>query len=163
MPWKECNLMDERLKFIARLLDGEKMAGLCREFGISRKTGYKILGRYNETGLDGLTDRSRRPYRHANQLPLQIETQIVRLKKEKPNWGAPKIRERLARLIRMSTSRRSAPCMRCSTATTWSSTVEGAVTERRGPCSPSRASRMSFGAPTTRASSCSPIGVIVIR
>ena len=62
--------MDERLKFIARLLDGEKMAGLCREFGISRKTGYKILTRYNEIGLDGLTDRSRRPYRHANQLPV---------------------------------------------------------------------------------------------
>jgi putative transposase len=90
--------MDERLKFIARLLDGEKMAGLCREFGISRKTGYKILTRYNDTGLEGLTDRSRRPYRHANQLPFQIETQIVRLKHDKPNWGAPKIRERLARL-----------------------------------------------------------------
>ena len=44
--------MDERLKFIARLLDGEKMAGLCREFGISRKTGYKILTRYNEA--DGI-------------------------------------------------------------------------------------------------------------
>ena len=70
--------MDERLKFIARLLDGEKMAGLCREFGVSRKTGYKILTRYNEIGLEGLTDRSRRPYRHANQLPFQIETQIVR-------------------------------------------------------------------------------------
>jgi hypothetical protein len=42
------------------------MAGLCREFGISRKTGYKILTRYNEIGLEGLTDRSRRPYRHAN-------------------------------------------------------------------------------------------------
>jgi len=41
MPWKECNPMDERLKFIARLLDGDKMAELCREFGISRKTGYK--------------------------------------------------------------------------------------------------------------------------
>ena len=39
--------MDERLKFIARLLDGEKMAVLCRQFGISRKTGYKILTRYN--------------------------------------------------------------------------------------------------------------------
>jgi putative transposase len=90
--------MDERLKFIARLLDGEKMAGLCREFGISRKTGYKILTRYNEIGLQGLTDRSRRPYRHANQLPLQIETQIVRLKQDKPNWGAPKIREKLSRL-----------------------------------------------------------------
>ena len=74
------------------------MAGLCREFGISRKTGYKILTRYNETGLEGLTDRSRRPYRHANQLPLQIETPITRLKQDKPSWGAPKIRERLARL-----------------------------------------------------------------
>ena len=39
MPWKECHVVDERLRFIARLLDGEKMAGLCREFGISRKTG----------------------------------------------------------------------------------------------------------------------------
>jgi putative transposase len=90
--------MDERLKFVARLLDGEPMAGLCREFGISRKTGYKILTRYNEIGLEGLTDRSRRPYRHANQLPTQIETLIVRLKQDKPSWGAPKIRERLARL-----------------------------------------------------------------
>ena len=61
--------MEERLRFIARLLDGEKMAGLCREFGISRKTGYKIYDRYQDCGLDGLTDRSRRPYRHANQAP----------------------------------------------------------------------------------------------
>jgi putative transposase len=98
MPWKVCNPMDERLKFIARLLDGDQMALLCREFGISRKTGYKILTRYNEIGLDGLTDRSRRPYRHANQLPTQIETLIVRCKQDKPNWGAPKIRERLVRL-----------------------------------------------------------------
>src|SRR5579862_6159433 len=90
--------MDERPKFIARLLDGEQMAGLCREFGISRKTGYKILTRYNATGLEGLTDRSRRPYRHANQLPIQIETLIVRVKQDKPSWGAPKIRERLSRL-----------------------------------------------------------------
>jgi putative transposase len=90
--------MDERLKFIARLLDGEKMAGLCREFGISRKTGYKILSRYNDSGLEALTDRSRRPYRHANQLPVQIEMLIVRLKQDRPTWGAPKIRERLRRL-----------------------------------------------------------------
>src|SRR4051812_1388638 len=90
--------MEERLKFVARLLDGEKMAVLCREFDISRKTGYKILTRYNDSGLEGLTDRSRRPYRHANQLPTQIEALIVRCKQDKPNWGAPKIRERLARL-----------------------------------------------------------------
>lgn len=89
--------MDERLKFIARLLDGDQMAGLCREFGISRKTGYKIVSRYNECGLEALSDRSRRPYRQANQLPFQIEKLIVRLKQEKPTWGAPKIRERLRR------------------------------------------------------------------
>jgi putative transposase len=89
--------MDERLRFVARLLDGEKMAPLCREFGISRKTGYKIFHRYKDSGLEGLTDRSRRPYRQANQLPMQIEKLIVRLKKDKPAWGAPKIRERLRR------------------------------------------------------------------
>jgi putative transposase len=98
MPWKECHIVEERLRFIARLLDGEKMAGLCREFGISRKTGYKIYSRYKDCGIDGLTDRSRRPYRQANQLPMQIEKLIVGLKKEYPHWGAPKIREKLRRL-----------------------------------------------------------------
>jgi putative transposase len=95
MPWKECHVEDERLRFVARLLDGEKMARLCAEFGISRKTGYKIYDRYKDYGVHGLTDRSRRPYRHANQLPLVIETQIVRLKRDYPDWGAPKIREKL--------------------------------------------------------------------
>jgi putative transposase len=89
--------MDERLKFVARLLDGEKMAVLCREFEISRKTGYKIYARYKDCGVEGLTDRSRRPYRHARQLPFQIEKAIVQLKQEHPSWGAPKIRERLRR------------------------------------------------------------------
>jgi putative transposase len=98
MPWKVCKPMDERLKFVARVLEGEQMAGLCREFGISRKTGYKLVDRYNDSGLEALTDRSRRPYRQANKLPFQIETLIVRLKEDKPHWGAPKIRERLRRL-----------------------------------------------------------------
>ena len=97
MPWRECNVMDERVKFVARFLEGEKLAVLCRDFDISRKTGYKIIERYQDTGLEGLTDRSRRPYRHANQLPFQIEALIVRLKQEKPTWGAPKIMELLAR------------------------------------------------------------------
>ena len=80
---------DERLRFVARLLDGEKRSGLCSEFGISRKTGYKIYGRYRDCGIGGLTDRSRRPHRHANQLPMAIEKVIVRLKKEYPGCGAP--------------------------------------------------------------------------
>jgi putative transposase len=95
MPWKECHVEDERLRFVARLLDGEKMARLCAEFGISRKTGYKIRDRYQDCGVTALTDRSRRPYRHANQLPVLVEQAIVGLKKEYPAWGAPKIRERL--------------------------------------------------------------------
>ena len=97
MPWRECCKMDERLRFVARLLEGEKMAVLCREFDISRKTGYKLFARYKDCGVEGLTDRSRRPYRHANRLPFQIETLIVQLKKEHPSWGAPKIREKLRR------------------------------------------------------------------
>src|ERR1700726_3443943 len=97
MPWQECRKMDERLRFIARLLDGERMAGLCREFDISRQTGYKIFSRYKDFGLVGLTDRSRRPYRQANRLPFQIESLIVQLRKENPSWGAPKIREKIKR------------------------------------------------------------------
>ncbi len=58
MSWKECNIVEERLRFIARLLDGEKMSGLCREFGIARKTGYKIYNRYKDCGIDGLTGQS---------------------------------------------------------------------------------------------------------
>ena len=65
--------MEERLRFIARLLDGEKMAGLYRDYAISRKTGYKICHRYQDCGIDGLTDRSRRHYRQTNQLPMPIE------------------------------------------------------------------------------------------
>jgi putative transposase len=87
--------MDERLRFVARLLEGEKMAPLCAEFGISRKTGYKIYDRYKDCGLTALSDRSRRPYRQANRLPMPIEATIVRLKREYPGWGAPKIREKL--------------------------------------------------------------------
>jgi putative transposase len=97
MPWKECHVMDERLRFVARLLEGEKMAPLCAAFGISRKTGYKIFDRYKDCGLEALTDRSRRPYRQANRLPAPIEATIVRLKREYPGWGAPKIREKLRR------------------------------------------------------------------
>ncbi len=84
MPWKASSVMEERLRFVARLLDGEAMTDVCREFGVSRKTGYKIFDRYKEHGLQALTDRSRRPVRYANQLPEQIEGLIVRLKAEKP-------------------------------------------------------------------------------
>ena len=124
MPWKECHVEDERLRFIARLLDGEKMAILCAEFGISRKTGYKIYDRYKDCGVHGLTDRSRRPYRHANQLPMPIEKAIVGLKREYPAWGTPKIRERL---------RRRYPELHCPAVSTVHAVLDrhGLVTRRR--------------------------------
>jgi transposase len=72
MPWKESSVMDERLRFVARVLEGEAMSDVCREFGISRKTGYKLLNRYREDGPLALCDRSRRPVRYANQLPEDV-------------------------------------------------------------------------------------------
>jgi putative transposase len=73
------------------------MSELCREFGISRKTGYKIFDRYQQCGVQGLTDRSRHPYRYAHQLPFQVENYILNVKQEHSSWGARKIRERLLR------------------------------------------------------------------
>src|SRR3546814_9856712 len=73
MPWKESSVEEERLRFVARLLNGESMTEVCRSFGIPRKTGYKIFNRYKEIGPVALSDRSRRPARYANQPPEQLE------------------------------------------------------------------------------------------
>ncbi|MBW8298422.1 MAG: helix-turn-helix domain-containing protein [Hydrogenophaga sp.] len=84
--------------FVARLVGGEAMSEVCRDFGISRKTGYKIFNRHKDEGLEALTDRSRRPVRYSNPLPGPGEVMIVRFKKGKPHWGeARKIRELLVR------------------------------------------------------------------
>src|SRR6201987_1967986 len=97
MPWRECSVMDERMQFVARRVAGEAMGELCREFGISRKTGYKIFDRYQECGMRGLPDRSRRPYRYANRLPFQVENFILNVKHEHPTGGRRKSPERLIR------------------------------------------------------------------
>ena len=99
MPWKERSIVEERMRFVLRLRDGESMASLCREFGISRVTGYKIFDRYKECGLEGLTDRARTPYRYAHKLPEQLEAMIVSMRREKPTWGARKLRDRLLRKL----------------------------------------------------------------
>jgi transposase InsO family protein len=97
MPWKECAEVDQKVKFIARLLDGEKMAPLCREFNIARKTGYQIWEKYKRFGQEAFLEQKRTPYRYANKLPVQLEMLILDLKKEYPDWGAPKIREKIIR------------------------------------------------------------------
>jgi putative transposase len=97
MPWTERSVMDQKVQFVARRLAGERISDLCREFGISRKTGHKLFARYEECGIEGLTDRARRPYRPANRLPFQVENYILNVKREHPTWGARKVRERLIR------------------------------------------------------------------
>ena len=119
MPWKECHVMDERLRFVARLLEGEKMAPLCVEFGIARKTGYKIFERYKDNGVTAFTDRSRRPYRQANRLPAPIEATIVRLKREYPGGARPRFARNCGSGSPGCSCRRSAPSTPCSIGTTW--------------------------------------------
>lgn len=83
--------MNERTKFVHRLEDGERMTELCREFGISRKTGYKIRKRYEEEGIEALIDRSRRPCSTPNKTPKMIVELIVQLRLLKPTWGPKKL------------------------------------------------------------------------
>jgi len=95
MPWKVSQPVDERMRLIARVLDGERMTDVCREFGISRKTGNKFLDRYKKMGPGGLEDLTRRPAKLARQSSPQVQKLIVDLKGDKPTWGAAKIREYL--------------------------------------------------------------------
>jgi transposase len=92
-------MVEELMRFVLRLRDGESIASLCREFDISRVTGYKIFDRYKQCGLEGLTDRARAPYSYANKLPEQLEAMIVSMRREKPTWGARKLRDRLLRKL----------------------------------------------------------------
>ncbi len=97
MPWRKVSVEDARLEFIAKKREGHSMTELCREFGISRKTGYKIVARYEACGAAALFDRPRTPGRVEYRLAPQVETMIVDLKRAKPHWGARKLRELLGR------------------------------------------------------------------
>ena len=98
MPWKEARVVDVRTEFVLRAVRDEKRFGeLCREFGISRKTGYKWKERFLEQGLNGLEDLSRRPHRSPGEIAEDMVCQIVRIKNDHLGWGPVKIREVFAR------------------------------------------------------------------
>ncbi len=149
MPWKECSVMDERVRFVARLLEGEKMTALCREFAISRKTGYKIFDRYKESGLEALTDRSRRPWRYGNQLPQQVES-------NGRNPTGAHARSANACCVAFPVRLRfppAAPSTRCSIDMVWSNAKGANATMLRArPCLWDK-NPMSYGVPITKASS----------
>ena len=92
MPWKVSEVMDERTRFV-RDYEREEMtmAELCRWYGIARKTGYKILARWQEHGLAGMPDQSRAPLRHPNQTPVEIEEQLLEMRRAHVRWGPRKL------------------------------------------------------------------------
>ena len=92
LPWKETSVESERLQFIERHSAGEEtVSELCRKFGISRKTGYKLIGRYEIHGEGGLLDQSRAPHHHPNATPAEVAERIVEAKRGHPTWGPKKI------------------------------------------------------------------------
>ncbi len=96
MGWKEVTRMSQRFEFVALSLhEGANFSELCRRFGISRKTGYKFHQRYLEEGLEGLKDRSRRPYFSPNKTDDSVEAMILEIREEHPNWGGRKLKRRL--------------------------------------------------------------------
>jgi transposase InsO family protein len=85
------------MRFVVRHEAGERMTDLCREFGISRKTGYKIWDRYQLLGPEALGDFSRRPHRHPNRTPQEILDLVVQARGVHPTWGPKKLRVLLLR------------------------------------------------------------------
>jgi transposase InsO family protein len=99
MPWKTVVAMDERMRFITRALEGdESFAQLCRQFGISRKTGYKWVERFELGGPAGLEERRSTAGRNAKVLPDDQVDAVVAVRREHPTWGPKKIRARLVEL-----------------------------------------------------------------
>jgi transposase InsO family protein len=92
VPWKAKSPMDLRKEFIARLAQDERLTDLCREYGISRKTGYKLKKRFEQLGVSGLADQSRAPKVIPHKMPPEVEEVILVERKEHPTWGPRKLK-----------------------------------------------------------------------
>jgi len=92
MPWKVSDVVSERMRFVLRLLEGERMTDLCAEYEISRKTGYKLLERYRTQGVAGLFDCSRRPHQMPRQTSEEMRKLVLQARQGHPTWGPRKLR-----------------------------------------------------------------------
>lgn len=96
MAWKEVTIMSQRLEFVMLSLQKDaNISQLCQRFGISRKTGYKLLKRYGEYGEEGLMNRSRRPNHSPKATTPEVEHLILELRDNHPAWGARKLKRRV--------------------------------------------------------------------
>lgn len=92
MGWRESGVVEERLRFVIVASRKErKLAELCREFGVSRQTGYTWLKRYQAGGASQVMDQSRRPLHSPGRTRQEVERRIVELRQQWPDWGAPKL------------------------------------------------------------------------
>jgi transposase InsO family protein len=93
MPWGSASVTEQRLKFVvAASRKQASLAELCREFDISRQTGYTWLRRYQQGGAAQVAERSRRPEHSPQRTSPEIEHAVVELRRRYPDWGAPKLR-----------------------------------------------------------------------
>jgi transposase InsO family protein len=98
MPWKTMDVREQRVNFVVTASRGEKpLSALCQEFGISRPTGYLWLSRYQQDGLAGIAEHSRRPRWSPERTPPEIEEQVIALRHRYPDWGARKLQVLLRR------------------------------------------------------------------
>src|SRR5262249_18089276 len=102
MPWRISSAMSQRHEFV--LLATQENANvrqLCRQFGISSATAYKWLRRFQQTGIDGLQEHSRRPHNSPSRTPPAIEKAVITQRLKHPAWGGRKLRDRLLSLGHM--------------------------------------------------------------
>jgi putative transposase len=117
MPWKQTEPMTERIKLITEHLSGDyNVSDLARRHGVSRKSVYKWLSRFEAEGWDGVKDQSRARHHQAQAIGVEVEAAIVALKGRWPDWGAPKLRHKLAQ---PSPVRRKAPSVPSSSGMGW--------------------------------------------
>ena len=99
MPWKELHVMDQKLEFVIKSFSpGVNFTELCREYGISTKTGYKWKERFLAEGIEGLHNQSRKPHNNPAQLTEEVVCELIRIKQTKKTWGPKKIRMVYARM-----------------------------------------------------------------
>ena len=98
MTWGSVDIQEQRVRFVVAASRREKsFQALCREFEVSRPTGYMWLRRYQEQGLAGIAERSRRPHLSPRQTGGVWEEQVVQLRQRYPDWGARKLQVLLRR------------------------------------------------------------------
>ncbi len=98
MPWRTMDVQQQRVEFVVAAKRGVQPFGtLCQEFEISRPTGYLWLRRYEQHGVAGIAERSRRPLVSPHRTASDLEQRVIEVRQRYPDWGARKLREILAR------------------------------------------------------------------